>query len=70
MAETSTPDEVRAKIVAAMPAPLGQVYYELSNQVTWVHLKWKDFRELYAKAPRRSISSMPQHLPFSTTYSR
>ena len=51
MGETSTPDEVRAKIVAAMPAPLGQVYYELSNQVVWVHLKWKDFRELYAKAP-------------------
>jgi hypothetical protein len=51
MAETLTAEEVKAKSVAAMSETLGKLHYELHNQIAWLHLKWKDFRALYAATP-------------------
>ena len=48
MAESHTAEEVRAQYVAAMPNPLGELCYELRNELVWLHLKWHDFRGLYA----------------------
>jgi len=48
MDDTRTAEEVRAQCVAAMPAPLGKLYDDLRNQLAWIHLKWNDFRALYA----------------------
>jgi len=50
MAETHTAEEVRAQCVAAMPAPLGELYFALWNQLAWLHLKWNDFRALFAES--------------------
>jgi len=50
MAETHTAKEVRAQCVAAMPDPLGELYFELRNQLAWLHLKWNDFRALFAES--------------------
>jgi HEPN superfamily AbiU2-like protein len=48
MGDTLTAEQVREKTLAAMPAPLGQVHYSLSNEVASLHLKWNDFRALFA----------------------
>ncbi|MGH7772381.1 MAG: hypothetical protein ACREQA_09090 [Candidatus Binatia bacterium] len=36
-----------------MGAPLGELYDILSNQVTWVHLKWKEYRALFGTSQER-----------------
>lgn len=51
MGETLTAEQVRDESVAAMPAPLGELHYALYNEVAWLHLKWKDFRALFARSP-------------------
>ena len=53
MAENLTADQVRDKMVANMPAPLGELHYALYNEVAWLHFKWKDFRALFATSPER-----------------
>lgn len=53
MAENSGPEQVRAAKLAAMGAPLGELHFALWNEITWLHLKWKDFRALFAVSPER-----------------
>ena len=48
-----SPEDVRAAALGAMGAPLGELYDILSNQVTWIHLKWKEFRTLFGTSPER-----------------
>lgn len=48
MGETLTAEEVRSEAIAAMGSPLGGTYHSLSDEVSWLHLKWNDFRELFA----------------------
>src|SRR2546428_442325 len=31
-----------------MPSPLGELHFALSQEVAWLHLKWNDFRALFA----------------------
>ena len=50
MAEYSTEDQIRNEVVAAMGAPLGDLYFALYKEVVWLHLKWKDFRALFASS--------------------
>jgi len=50
MAKTHTAEEVRAQCVAAMPDSLGELYFALWNQLAWLHLKWNDFRALFAES--------------------
>ena len=48
-----SPEEVRAATLEAMGSPLGELYDILSNQVTWVHLKWKEHRILFGTSQER-----------------
>ena len=48
MTESHSANEVRAQYVAAMAEPLGALFYELGHELTWLHLKWHDYRLLYA----------------------
>jgi len=43
-----TGKQVRDRSVAAMPSPLGEEYYALYNEVSWLHARWADFWSLYA----------------------
>jgi len=49
--ESLTAQQVRDRSIAAMPVPLGEEHYALLNEVTWLHVKWADFRSLYADSP-------------------
>lgn len=48
-----SPEEVRAGVIEAMEASLGALYDILSNQVTWVHLKWQEYRALFGTSQER-----------------
>lgn len=48
-----SPEEVRAAALEAMGSPLGELYDILSNQVTWIHLKWKEHRTLFGTSQGR-----------------
>ncbi|WP_144428110.1 hypothetical protein [Azospirillum thiophilum] len=39
--------------MAEMPEEIFGVYQELKNEVTWLHAKWKIYRQLYAKSEKR-----------------
>jgi len=49
MGETLTFEQVRDISVAAMPAPLGEEYFALRNEVAWLHIKWREYRALFAR---------------------
>jgi hypothetical protein len=53
MAESITSDEVQQKSVAAMPAPLGEIHHWLYLELSWLHIKWSDFKRLYATSEER-----------------
>ena len=53
MAEPLTPEQAPNKSVAAMPAPLGEIYHWLHDELTWLHIKWSDFRRLFATGQER-----------------
>ena len=48
MGEILTAEQVRQKTLAAMPGALGEIHYSLGNEVASLHLKWNDFRALFA----------------------
>jgi hypothetical protein len=48
MGETVGAEEVRNEAIAAMGSSLGDIYHSLSDEVSWLHLKWNDFCELFA----------------------
>jgi len=60
--ETHTAEEVRARCIAAMPDPLGALYFELRNQLVWLHLKWSSFCDLFAK-DRTTIDLLNEAAP-------
>jgi hypothetical protein len=43
-------DDVRAAKIRAMGASLGELHFALWNEVTWLHLKWKDYRALFGES--------------------
>lgn len=53
MAVESSPEEVRAATIEAMGPSLGALYDVLSNQATWVHLKWQEYRALFGTSQER-----------------
>jgi len=61
MSEYSSSEEVRAAKIAAMGTQLGELHFELWNEVTWIHLKWKDFRALFAT--RETVELLNQVAP-------
>jgi len=36
-----------------MPAPLGEIHHWLHDELAWLHIKWSDFRRLYATGQER-----------------
>jgi hypothetical protein len=50
MGNVLTDDEVLNEAINAMGSPLGEVYHALGDEVAWLHLKWNDFRELFAES--------------------
>ncbi|MDP3939274.1 MAG: hypothetical protein Q8R92_14215 [Deltaproteobacteria bacterium] len=53
MATSSTQEEVRAAKIAAMGLELGELHFLLWHDVAWLHLKWQEFRELFATSESR-----------------
>jgi len=48
-----SPQEIRAAAIEAMGPSLGNLYDILSNQVSWVHLKWQEYRALFGTTQER-----------------
>ena len=48
MGETLTAEYVRREAAAAMGSKLGEIYQLLSDEVSWLHLKWDTLCELFA----------------------
>lgn len=46
-------EEVRDQCLQAMGTELGSAYCALRNEVAWLHAKWKQYRQLYARSPKR-----------------
>lgn len=42
-----TPEEVKDEINSKIPTPLSEYFWELSNDVSWLHIKWSDYRSLF-----------------------
>ena len=53
MGKELSPEEVRAAALESMGASLGELYDILSNQVSWVHFKWKQYRGLFGANQER-----------------
>lgn len=47
MAKELSPSKAREEAIQAMGQALGELYDILSSQVTWLHLKWKEYRALF-----------------------
>ena len=51
--DIQTHDEIRAEYARSMGQDLGQLYHELEKDLSWLHDKWSEFKELYGKGPER-----------------
>lgn len=45
-----TAAQIRRAKRNAMPAPLGDLHFLLAQEVTWLHVKWDDFCQLFANS--------------------
>lgn len=48
-----TDDELRAEYIRVMGPELGELYYELDADFSWLRHKWSEFHELFDKGPER-----------------
>jgi hypothetical protein len=53
MARHYTAEETEAEHLAAMGPELGALYHRLWNEVSWLHLKWRQYEELYGSSEER-----------------
>ncbi|MFH1513959.1 MAG: hypothetical protein ABIG42_00715 [bacterium] len=53
MAPFLTPEETKENYINAMGKDLGEIYFTLSNQLTWLYEKWNEYIELYGKKKSR-----------------
>lgn len=53
MASSRSAEEARAESISMMGPDLGALYHELSNEVSWLHLKWNRFRALFGEEEER-----------------
>jgi hypothetical protein len=51
MGDYMTADEIRAESVAKMGEALGNIRYELNNQIVLLHIRRKTYRELFGASP-------------------
>lgn len=50
---TESPEQMKENYVSLMGAPLGEVFYELMQDVARLHLKWNEFLGLFAATPEQ-----------------
>ncbi len=53
MAEEKSAGQVLQEHLDAMGPELGIIYNALRNEVAWVHAKWNQYQQLYARSPDR-----------------
>jgi len=53
MADIESGPEVKQEHIQVFGPELGPVYYELHNEVIWLHAKWLEYRKLYATSEKR-----------------
>jgi AbiU2 len=58
-----TDEQVLAGYKEAMGQDLGELFHALSNELTWLHWHWAEFRTLFGKKPSR-IDLMNESAPF------
>jgi hypothetical protein len=57
---TQDADEVRSQHLRDMGQQLGSVYHALWKEVVWLHVKWKLYCQLYAKAKPKRVDLLKQ----------
>src|SRR5262245_42449138 len=53
MAEHKSAEQVLEQHIRDMGTDLGTLYNTLTNEVAWVHAKWTQYQQLYARSPER-----------------
>ncbi len=53
MASHQSAEEVRADMISNLGQELGETFNELQNDLVWLHVKWRQYRELYGSTPKR-----------------
>jgi hypothetical protein len=53
MADEQTADQVRAEHLDKLGPQLGPVFSELRDDLTWLQVKWGEYRALYGTSPER-----------------
>lgn len=51
MGQQKSPEEIKEDYLESYPGETGKLAYYLSNQITFLHIKWKEYREIYRSAP-------------------
>jgi len=51
MGQQKNPEEIKENYLKAFPEETGKLAYYLSNQITFLHIKWKEYREIYGSDP-------------------
>jgi len=53
MGDYKTAEEVKTEIVTAFPLGCGELFYEIQNDITLLHVYWHDYRILFGTSPER-----------------
>lgn len=53
MADEQTDDHVRGEYLDKLGPQLGPVFSELRNDLAWLQVQWREYRELYGTSPER-----------------
>jgi hypothetical protein len=63
MNKDKPPDELKKEMIQKMGPEFGSLFQFLYNEITWMTVKWLQFKELYSKSEDR-IKLMNQSAPF------
>ena len=53
MARYLSPEDVESEYLGALGPELGRIFHALHNELSWLHLKWEQYTELYGTKPER-----------------
>jgi hypothetical protein len=53
MSRTLSADETRQEYITAMGQDLGSVFYRLYHELTLLHIRWREYTELFGTKPER-----------------
>lgn len=51
MGQQKNPEEIKEDYLESYPRETGRLAYYLSNQITFLHIKWNEYREIYGSDP-------------------